>query len=78
MTSAIEEYYKLKRQLEVEEEPRKGDNVDFESFKIYLKADRERLEKRKCVLLAELESLDIKIAGLNYVEDEILMIMEQQ
>lgn len=78
MTSAIEEYYKLKRQLEVEEEPRKGDDVDFESFKIYLKADRERLEKRKCVLLAELESLEIKIAGLNYVEDEILMIMEQQ
>lgn len=75
MTSAIEEYYKLKRQLD---EPIKADVVDFEPFKRVIRGDRERLEKRRCVLLQELEEINVKIAGLNYVEEQVLMIMEQE
>lgn len=74
MTSAIEEYYKLKRQLD---EPIKADEVDFEPFKRVIQGDRERLEKRRCILLQELEEINVKIAGLNYVEEQVLMIMEQ-
>ena len=74
MTSAIEEYYKLKMRLD---EPIKADNVDFEPFKRVNRGDRERLEKRRCLLLQELEDINVKIAGLNYVEEQVLMIMEQ-
>ena len=74
MTSAIEEYYKLKMRLD---EPIKADNVDFEPFKRVIRSDRERLEKRRCILLQELEDINVKIAGLNYVEEQVLMIMGQ-
>lgn len=74
MTSAIEEYYKLKRQLD---EPIKAHEVDFEPFKRVIRGDRERLEKRRCVLLQELEEINVKIAGLNYVEEQVLIIMGQ-
>ena len=53
MTSAIEEYYKLKMRLD---EPIKADDVDFEPFKRVIRGDRERLEKRRCILLQELEN----------------------
>ena len=74
MTSAIEEYYKLKMRLD---EPIKADNVDFEPFKRVIRGDRERLEKRRCLLLQELEDINVKIAGLNYVEEQVLIIMGQ-
>ena len=74
MTSAIEEYYKLKMRLD---EPIKADDVDFEPSKRVITGDRERLEKRRCLLLQELEDINVKIAGLNYVEEQVLMIMGQ-
>ena len=74
MTSAIEEYYKLKMRLD---EPIKADDVNFEPFKRVIRGDRERLEKRRCILLQELEDINVKIAGLNYVEEQVLMIMGQ-
>lgn len=47
---------------------------NFEPFLKMVKADKQRLNERRNQLYQELEDLDIKIAGLDYVEEKLLIL----
>ena len=49
---------------------------DFEPVLRMVKADKQRLNERRNHLYQELEDLDIKIAGLDYVEDKLSILKE--
>lgn len=51
---------------------------NFEPFKKMIQADKARLNQRRNELYMELEELNIKIAGLDYVEEKILCLMDNE
>ena len=50
---------------------------DFEPVLKMVKADKQRLNERRNQLYQELEDLDIKIAGLDYVEEKLTILANE-
>lgn len=50
---------------------------DFEPVLKMVKADKQRLNERRNQLYQELEDLDIKIAGLDYVEEKLSILANE-
>lgn len=51
-------------------------NYDFEPVLKMVKADKQRLNERRNQLYQELEDLNVKIAGLDYVEEKLSILKE--
>lgn len=52
-------------------------NYDFEPVLKMVKADKQRLNERRNQLYQELEDLNVKIAGLDYVEDKLTILANE-
>ena len=52
-------------------------NYDFEPVLKMVKADKQRLNERRNQLYQELEDLNVKIAGLDYVEEKLTILANE-